>query len=152
MHVEDRLVVAFDPGGTTGVAVGIHSRSPDFSFSLLESSEVFWVDRYLVYDIIEGYSKRDCTISVVAEDFKPAPHAIQALAQRHVLASEVLGMIDLACKRLEVQFSRQPPSVRKSVRILNEHKEVVGVSPHRQDAYQHLRYYIIREVRQRQKK
>lgn len=133
------------------MASGFHSGSLR-DFTLVESSEVPWSDRYNVYDIVQYYRDRCRLLWVFAEDFKPDPGAIAALANRHVLASEVLGMIDLACKHMGVLFFRQERWAKSTVQVLPQHTRAVGKSSqHRIDSYCHLRYRIIEEV-QREKR
>lgn len=143
-----KLFMMFDPGGTTGFAIGWHTG--DFAFYLDESGEISWSDRYAVSDIITRLipeaKRMDRTLMVFAEDFKPDKGAIAALAGRHVLASEVIGMIDLTCQQAGVLFLRQPRWCKGSVQVLPQHVNQVGSSQHRIDSYCHLRYRIIEDV------
>lgn len=155
--VNDRKVhkvfLAFDPGGTTGVASGFH-RGDENAIVLVESDEVLWKDRFRVFDlVIDYYSRardRGLSLIVVTEDFLPNPQAIASLAHRHVLSAEVIGMIDLACHQCGLTLYRQLPAVRKGVRILDNHQLKVGASPHKQDAYQHFRYKVLEDIRRPQ--
>lgn len=140
-----KMFLAFDPGGTTGFASGYHQ---DKSFVLVESGEIPWTDRFSVFDLIRRYKRELGDVHVVVEDFMPAPGAYDKLVQRHVLASEVIGMIDLSCNLLKLPTpSRQMPGVRRSVMILDSHKDIVGSSPHRRDSYRHLRYAVLGDIR-----
>lgn len=143
-----KLFMLFDPGGTTGFAIGWHTG--DFNFYLDESGEISWTDRYAVSDIITRQipiaSKMGRTLIVGAEDFKPDRGAIAQLAGRHVLASEVIGMIDMTCQQAGVLFLRQPRWAKGTVQILPQHVTQVGSSQHRKDSYCHLRYRIIEDV------
>lgn len=141
----EKMFLAFDPGGTTGFASGYHY---DKEFVLVESGEISWTDRFTVFDVIRGYRSQCNKLCVIIEDFMPAPDAYPKLVQRHVLASEVIGMIDLSCNLLRLTTPiRQQPSVRKSVMVLEKHKGVIGSSNHRRDSYQHLRYAILGDIR-----
>ena len=90
--------------------------------------------------------KKGLKLVVTAEDFMPAPRAVAALALRHVLASEVLGMIDLSCNLNGLTLSRQMPAVRKSVQVAEQHKAKLGSSPHQEDSYRHLKYKILEGI------
>lgn len=142
------LYIAFDPGGTTGVAAGYHEGKP--LFALTHSFEIPWTERFSVFTVIgdffQGAAYEGRKLVVVAEDFMPAPRAVASLAQRHVLASEVLGMIELSCNLYGLVLHRQMPAVRKSVQVFTKHAEMVGSSPHRQDSYRHLKYKILESV------
>jgi hypothetical protein len=145
-----KIFLVFDPGGTTGVATGFHRGTED-SIVLVESVEIEWQDRFRVYDYVVTYktkaAARNKELVVVTEDFLPNPRAVASLAHRHVLSSEVIGMIEVACNHSGITLCRQLPAVRHGVKVLAQHAAQVGASPHRNDAYQHFRYKIIEDIR-----
>lgn len=142
-----KLFLAFDPGGTTGVAVGYHQGKDDFT--LVESSTVQWNSRVLVYDIIRRYNDLSERLIVVSEDFKLTKGGAQRMIGRHMQSSEVLGIIDLACYHMDLTNKRVDPAIKASVIILPKHTKAVGTIEHRKDAYQILRYAILEDVRRR---
>lgn len=143
----DKLFIAFDPGGTTGMAVGYHQGKDDFI--LVESSTIQWGARFYVFDIIQRYQQLSNQLVVVSEDFKLTKGGAQSMIGQHMLSSEVLGMIDLTCKHLELTSKRVDPAIKSSVIILPKHIKSVGPIEHRKDAYQILRYTILEDVRRR---
>ncbi len=133
-------VVSFDPGKTTGFAAGEWSGGK--GFGLTEVAIIGWDDRFLqVKDLLKSHVPD----YIVVEAFRLYPHRANSQIGKTFPSSQMIGIIETFAY-LQGRLDRvviQPASNRSSVKIPDEHLLMVGSSAHVQDAYRHLRYFVI---------
>lgn len=133
-------IVSFDPGKTTGVVVA-HWESGRH-FDLLLTGVIPWNDRFTqTKDVISHYKPE----YIVIESFRLYPHKAQSQIGKDFPSAQMIGIIETYAHDhgLLAGVRLQPANVRSSVKVIDDHKRMVGASPHVNDAYRHLRYYII---------
>lgn len=142
------IVIAIDPGRTTGVCVAsVAPASRDYA--LLEAVAVEWDQRHKVlYNLLLKYSvdvEDEAIGAIVIESFMLYPDKAAAQSYSDFPSVDVIGAVRafaylLGLERLIVM---QGAAQRKSARIQAEHYDMVRATKHTRDAYQHLRYYVI---------
>lgn len=141
-------VIAFDPGGTSGVAVAEYIGGRNFKVLLVE--EIKWTERRpRIKQLLIEYSilaeERGVELVIVCEIFLIYPNMVQALAYSKCESAIVEGVIETYCHELGLMEPvYQKPKDRLAVDVLNEDFHWVRGSDHKMDAYQHLRLYILR--------
>jgi hypothetical protein len=133
-------VVAFDPGVTTGFVSANWIGGKDFD--LLDVEKITWDDRFGTVKNLLRFSTPD---HVVIEDFRLYHHRMKSQIGKDFPSVQMIGIIQTYCYEMDLldRITMQPASVRSNVKIADEHLLMVGASPHIQDAYKHLRYFII---------
>lgn len=139
------MLIAIDPGATTGVAFGTNVRDRDFE--LLSTKLVLWEQR------LEYFSTtlRDNAAVIAAIIIERFALSSSPLLQRSQAGSEfpsvrVIGIIEAYAHLygLHSKIVYQVPVNMASIRTIPAHHlKLVGASPHTQDAYKHLRYYVL---------
>lgn len=134
------IIAAFDPGETTGVVVAEWQSGRDFH--LLLTGVIPWNERFFQTKYILRQYRPDF---IVVESFRLYRHKAESQIGKDFPSAQMIGIIcAYAYDTVGLEGIRlQPASVRSSVKVLDDHKRMVGASPHIQDAYRHLRYYII---------
>lgn len=132
------LILALDPGGTTGYAV----YDSDDNRCLEIGQFKAWED--LDFLIVSGsmWSPPDV---VVYEDFRIYPSAAKSLSWQELIAPQVIGVIRYLCERHNVLCEAQMASYRKS-----GNRPYVGNAPttyHERDALLHAIAYARRRER-----
>lgn len=133
-------IVTFDPGETTGFVAAEWQGGKDFGIT--EVAQIPWDDRfYQTRDLLKFHLPD----YVVIEDFRLYHHRAQSQIGKTFPSVNVIGVIQTYCYELGYldRIVLQPASNRSSVKIADEHLLMVGASPHIQDAYRHLRYFVI---------
>lgn len=128
-------ILAIDPGHTTGVVLGESEGRTDLK--LLAAFELAWNDRFKLYEMAYYPAV------IVIEDFRLYEHKAMSQVNSDFPSVKIIGMMELVCYLTGTTLVTKMPSVKNSVKILEEHKEMLGKSPHIQDAYKLLRYYAI---------
>lgn len=140
------LIIAFDPGATTGVAAIEHTNGRNFQ--LVMSLEYAWVDRFKIFNLI--YLHRASIKQIVIERYRLFENKTTLHAQigSEIPSARVIGLIELSaaiCKLNCITF--QDPSDRNSVSVLPEHRQLIKRSKHCIDAYKHARFYVLTKAR-----
>lgn len=133
-------VVSFDPGETTGFVAASWLGGKDFGITNV--ALVPWADRFAqTGELLKLYTPD----YIVIEDFRLYHHRMKSQIGKDFPSVQMIGIILTYCFQLGYldRVTKQPASVRSSVKIADEHLLMVGASPHVQDAYKHLRYFII---------
>lgn len=134
------IIIAFDPGETTGVAVGQHTGGRDFD--LIESWEIPWERRTTVHDALEEFRPN----FIVVESFRLYAHKARQQIGSHFPSVRVIGMIELSAHLWGLgELFFQTPSLISQVKIPRELEveNTFSGSEHRKDAYKHLRYFVL---------
>jgi len=131
------IIVAIDPGFTTGVAVGevIHPKQ----FDLINTYSLLWENRFETSTILDQYKPE----VVVMEDFRLYRHKAMDQVNSPFPSARVIGSVDAFCWQRGIRVAMQPASVMSRVGILSKDKDAVGSILHIGDAYKHLRYYTL---------
>lgn len=142
------MIVCFDPGYTTGVAVIGNFRAvpaPDLiDFDVIAAFDMPWADRVrATRDIITNNAP--AIRAIVCERFYLFHHedALKKQIGSEMPSARVIGVIEAEAdragifERLEFQETWQ----RKQARVLPKHMNEIGASRHTFDAYCHARYY-----------
>lgn len=135
-------IVSFDPGETTGMVVGEWYEWRPKTFNLAFHGEIPWGRRFAgVKDAIRTYSPD----FVVVESFRLYSHRAKTQIGKDFPSVQVIGIIQTYMYEAGIldRLMLQPAAVRSSVKILPDHLKLIGSSPHIQDAYRHLRYFVI---------
>lgn len=140
------LILAFDPGATSGICGIEHSNGRNFQLVL--SLEYAWVDRFKIFNLI--YLHRASIKQVVIEEFRLFENktTLHSQINSEMPSSRIIGIIELStalCKLHPPVF--QSPAQRKNVSVLPEHRNLIKRSRHCIDSYLHARYYILTNYR-----
>lgn len=150
-------IVGIDPGETTGfVDVRLYNNGNHVVVAKL----VTWENRFTLDELIWGMpiTKFDDFSppvpppdAVVVESFRLYAHAAANQINHDFPSVRIIGIVETvlnAAGCLDRLFF-QPASIRQSVQIPEEVKETLGSSPHTQDAYCHVRYFVITKLKRR---
>lgn len=140
------LVVALDPGATTGCAVIEHITGKNFQ--LVMSLEYPWIDRFKIFNLL--FANRARIKAIVVEEFRlfENKNTLHSQINSEMPSARVIGIIELAatlCKLDCITF--QTPSQRNNVSVLPEHRHLIKRSKHCIDAYLHGRYFLLTHYR-----
>jgi hypothetical protein len=136
------LLIAFDPGATSGVCVGQHISGK--SFKIVNSLEITWPDRFKIFNLL--YANRTTITAIVIEEFRLFANktTLNSQINSEMPSSRVIGIIELSaalCKLDCLHF--QTPAQRKNVNVSPEHAPQLMRSRHTIDAYLHLKYFVL---------
>ncbi len=133
-------IVAFDPGETTGFAAGQWLGGKEIG--LTEVTQILWDDRFYHTRDLLKFHRPD---HVIVEAFRLYPHRAKSQIGKTFPSSQMIGIIQAYAYEQGIlnRVTIQPASNRSSVKIPDEHLLMVGSSSHIQDAYRHLRYFVI---------
>ena len=144
-----KYVMAWDPGGTTGLCVGLPAPTEPSGFQVVDSAIVPWHNRF---SKIRAYIDRYRPSHTIVEPFVLYRHKAQDQVGSHFPSAQVIGIIEaylfmtgVAMPVYQGAFliAGKPP-----VQVLPEHKPLLfkGTTPadteHALDAYKHLRYWM----------
>jgi hypothetical protein len=130
------IIISFDPGMTTGYAIG--RKTEMRVFELVGAGQFGWLDRFQTcQDLLTNH----IPTLVVAEDFQLFEHAKNSQVGSRFPSARLIGTLDFLCWQLGIAFVLQPPSVRKMVEDIKH--DVDKGQPHALDAYRHLRYWML---------
>lgn len=133
-------ILGVDPGGTTGMCfvdwVG-HGKE----FTVIKSWEVPWMSRWDIYGAVEQLNFD----VIVVESFRLYRHMAQEQVGSDFPSAQVIGAIEyvLFDKHTRAKLVYQPAANAKDVQVLPIHRDILGSSEHRKDAYKHIRYWIL---------
>jgi len=133
-------VVSFDPGKTTGFVAGEWSGGKEIG--LTEVTVIPWNDRFYQTKDLLKFHVPDY---IVVEAFRLYPHRAKSQIGNTFPSSQMIGIIQTYAYEQGIldRVVIQPAGNRSSVKIPDEHLLMVGSSSHIQDAYRHLRYFVI---------
>lgn len=131
-------LLAIDPGVTTGIAAGLWN-TVDHSFSLSGGFQLPWEKRFAVRWLVEEAD------IIVIESFRLYRHKATDQVNSDFPSSQVIGMTELAAYMVDKldKVVKQPASCIQNVQILEADSKKLEGLQHAQDAYRHLRYYVI---------
>ncbi len=139
------LILALDPGVTTGYAIG-RATGP-VTFDVLELGEIPWETR--LSRLMELIETKNFDV-IVMEDFRLYKHAAHAQVNSNFPSVHVIGAVEAFVYRsfaafgFQTKIVFQPASVRQNVKVNVVHVDLtVGKGPHVLDAYLHLKYYVL---------
>lgn len=142
------VLIAIDPGYTTGVCVVKYIGKPTpYDFEILESFEIPWASRFL--DVSGLLNRRkDALRRLIVEDFVLYENKAQDLIGHGFPSPEFRGVVKTYAFEMGLLhlWMDQLAAVRKSVRVLEEHRPLLAPGQHCLDAYQHARYCIAVEI------
>ena len=130
-HQGNTIVMAVDPGRTTGVAFGSPTgmQGGNWSFDLLHTTNVEWDQRHNIVDWIVILQALDKPYQVVVESFNLYPGAAhgQAAIRSDFPSIRIIGLIDAT----RTPFVLQAPAIMKRVTVLPDHVPILrGSTPH----------------------
>jgi hypothetical protein len=140
-------IVSFDPGEHTGFC---EANVDGDTFEVVKSTTIVWEERFeLVPQLLVGTDKAPLPDVIVVEMFRLYGHKAQAQVGNDFPSSQMIGVIQTYAHMLNLldKVVLQPASVMSRVKILDEHAPSLHRSEHARDAYKHLRYYVVTEVR-----
>lgn len=143
-----KYVMAWDPGGTTGVCVGAADPTAPAGFQVVFSEIVPWATRF---SKIRAYIDRFRPEHTIVEAFRLYRHKVQDQVGSTFPSAQVIGIIEAylfmsGCAMPSYQgayiIAGKPP-----VQVLAEHapdlwKGSAIDREHALDAYKHLRYWF----------
>ena len=145
MEPTKRCVMVFDPGRTTGLAIAEPTGKGEdgrWAFDILACEDIEWDERFDIRPLLVKWQPTD----IVIESFNlyPGAAAGQAKIRSDFPSIQVIGIILAYVNELDLpEPIFQSPSTRKRAQILAQHRDYTRGSPHKRDAYKHLRYYIV---------
>lgn len=136
------LVIAFDPGGTTGVCV-LRRITPQ-QYILEQSFDVRWADRFTLHGLLWRYTS--FIQAVVVEEFRLRNNTTTMKSQinSNFPSVHIIGILELSahqCNLLD-RWHFQAPALRNSVSVDREHYDKLNRTNHSVDAYLHAKYYL----------
>ena len=151
---ERNLILAFDPGKTSGVCCVSHLSGRAFTISA--SFEVQWQDRFKIFNLI--YVNKASIKSIIIEEYRLFSNALTLKSQigSDIPSAQVIGIIELSaaiCKLEKCIVFQRPsdihytnPQTRKleyTVSIDPDHKKKLHSGQHCIDAFLHAKLYIL---------
>lgn len=165
-----RVIVAFDPGVTTGFAMAaleykdelyIDGERPVVTqwptgIKIIKTGEWRWLERF---DHLAGLAMTTSQFdveAVIIEQFTLFPHAAQSKVGSGFPEIRMIGSIELAIQAADLYHTLvwQQPSLKSSVRLkgIDYWEGFRSSSNHINDALKHLRYYYLMRQRGRKPK
>lgn len=141
------LVVAIDPGKTTGFCVlscpaGVIDPN---TYDVYQASEVEWSNRFFFRTFFSLY--HDSIKAIVIERFKlfRNPKTMEAQINSEFPSVRIIGIVEAYAELFNLgnKIIFQEPNDRKSAQIPRIHHAALGHSDHVRDAYRHGRYWIL---------
>ena len=144
-------VIGIDPGQTTGY-VDIHLNGS--SWQVVDAQEITWDERFRLGPLLAG-TPSDNIVGpplpdyVVVEQFTLYAHKAQEQIGSHFPSARVIGTLEAYMYDAGIidRLIFQPASVRSLVKIMPAHEAILTGSPHKRDAYQHARYFLVTHLR-----
>ena len=138
------MLIAIDPGKTTGICCGVRAHNVQ-KFDVTLAREVTWNNRFWFREYL--FDCRDVIEKIIIERFKLFPKRETMLAQinSEFPSVRIIGIVEAYADiyGLLDKIVYQEPNDRKSVHTPIEHQQALGASDHVKDAYRHLRYYLL---------
>lgn len=136
-------VLAVDPGKTTGVCIASCNSS---ELWINESYVLSWYNRHNIIDTIDCLFPPDI---IVIEQFRLRADKAHTQVNSTFPSVQFIGIIDAAVYiyNTDSTIIYQQPAVMARVQIMPEHKDLLHNSEHARDAYKHLRYYWVTNIR-----
>lgn len=151
------FIVAFDPGGTTGIALIDHDFGRDFE--LIKSFELPWKNRFEIFNLI--YTNRLYIKAIVIEEFRLFANqkTLHAQIQSDIPSAQVIGIVELSARlaKLNSVVFQKPsdihtkdPITKKpvyTIEIPPKFKPQIHRSLHCIDAFLHARFFVLTTAR-----
>lgn len=137
------MIIAIDPGGTTGFVYGERIKLADFD--LLGAREVSWEDRFWLFDFITLNAERIQRIVVERFVLYNDPLRLRSQIGSTMPSSQVIGIVECAANLIGKldKVTYQGAADRLAMkRIPKEHRLLLPRSNHVEDAYRHLAYFF----------
>lgn len=141
------LIVAIDPGKTTGFCVigcPADVMHPDI-YDVFQASEVEWKNRFFFHAFFALH--RIEIRAIVIERFKlfRNPKTMEAQINSEFPSVRVIGIVEAYAELFDLgnKIVFQEPNDRRSAQIPRIHWKALGTSDHVRDAYRHARYYVL---------
>lgn len=129
----------YDPGVTTGYCRVEYEE--DRSYKVLLSEEIPWeVRQERVHEHMVEHPD-----AIVVETFRLYSGAAKYMINNTFPSIEFIGIVTHSAwltGDIPV-YGQQAAEIKDKISVLSEHAEVIGLSPHRQDAYCHARLFIL---------
>lgn len=141
------IIISWDPGGTTGLAIIQYTGGT--SFDVLRIAEVSWGSRFeTTKAVLLAYSAIRHNLTIVVETFRLREDKKEDLVGSDFPSCQVIGIIQAWCYDFGIldNIVYQEPGIKSRTGILERHYDLVKGSEHKKDAYQHARYYIVHEA------
>ena len=144
-------IVAVDPGQTTGWAEGTYNPvTREWAFR--DAIEIAWEDRFLMRLLLASSNAGEPLLPpthIVCEQFTLYKNKAQDQVGSHFPSVRVIGTLEAYLDELGIlcDLKFQGASVRDRVAILPEHYDKLKGSEHKKDAYQHLRYFCVANLK-----
>lgn len=142
----NKIVIAFDPGGTTGYCVGEYHTEVIGLFAVRESGAIGWSSVCSrIYELLSAWRPA----VIVTERFVLYKHKASDQIGSDFPSSQVIGIIKAYSSSLglpaQIFQNASVANGKPQVRILPEHEPLLQTSEHARDAYRHLRYWITQD-------
>ena len=133
------VVVAFDPGGTTGYCAMTSTGK------CLKQGELTGSDQEQTSQVRRILFPYRQNAFVVIESYRIFPSALQQHTYSQVQPVQMIGRIKALCEELGIQYKEQPPSLKKffTAPRLRHYGVCPPKKPHAQDAARHALYYLV---------
>lgn len=147
------VIIAFDPGGTTGVCVftQVNYLLQMYQYAPVLSQELPWDQRRNAYSLLTTLAPR--IDRIVIEDFNLYPDRAMDQARSKMPSPKMIERLLVYAELLELadRVTMQGAALRLNVKIPASDYQRVPTSKHCRDAYMHARYYFIVESKRQQK-
>lgn len=142
-------ILAFDPGKTTGFCEAIVDPT-NSNIQIVNSCTLAWERRFFVHELLQGTCEAPLPDVVVVESFHLYAHKAQELIGSIFPSVQIIGTLEAYAFELGIidRIVYQPASVMSRVELL-EYGKLLAPSPHARDAFKHLRYYVVMNIKRR---
>lgn len=140
------IVIAIDPGLTTGIVVA--SNIVGDKFDIHHSVAMLWPDRFNLQYLFQSLLEQHTIEAVVIERFALFPSKALAQSYSDFPSVQIIALCEAYLHQLDMldKIVMQSPDQRKRVAFEKQHYPQVRATLHQRDAYQHLRYYIVTQA------
>ncbi len=143
-------IVAVDPGQTTGWAEGVFNPNTR-EWDVRDVKEIAWEERFLMRLLLTSSDGPEPLLPsyIICERFILYPYKAKQQIGSEFPSVRVIGTLEAYLEQLGLLslLTFQNASVRERVQVLPQHAHLVVGSEHKKDAYQHLRYFIVTQLR-----
>lgn len=140
------IVMAWDPGGTTGVCVAAWNRQTPGTFKVLYDNVVLWPTRLRrIRELIDEYEPE----TTITESFRLYESKAKDQIGADFPSCQVIGIIEAYLYMTGLNLPIYQPAAiisgKPPVQILLEHQPLLHHSEHGRDSYKHARYWIAKQ-------
>lgn len=154
------MIIAFDPGLSTGVVGGINVDYAERQYKLIIARVIPFAERTQIAKLLDPASWivaeqwKEPIEAIIIEDFMLYADKANAQINSRFETVKVIERITVYAEQLGLadKIIMQPAGLRLSAKGMQlEHRDTIAPNRHLTAAYQHLRYYLFMESQRRKR-